>query len=254
MNRTTMPETGNNPDINPMPSRQIMDKQNPSKYISIRFEPDGFYLYIVDNKDIVVSEFTTCKPYTIEQNELIELLDNVKKNYDYHVEIQYLNYPNIIVPGYLFQKDLADQLLNFTVSEKKKTVTLFNHLSDIDAVNIFGVPENFTTAINSVFGEIHILHHITVLFRKYVLSLRGDFVFVYTNKEKSDIIAMRNGKLLICNSYKTDTSEDLAYYVVSVFNRFQLNSESDKVYYINDTLHPQLLDATKKFISHCIPV
>lgn len=229
-----------------------MEKQYPSKYISIRFEPDGFYLYMRDGNEVLASEFTACKPYSLEKEKLIELLSGIVPEGS-SIEVQCLSYPNVIIPEAFFLEDLASRLLDFP-DEKKKSLVLFNRLSEIQAVNIFGLEQTFVDAIRDVFGVDEILSHITALFRKYIFSLRGDFVFVYSNKEKSDIIAMRNGKLLICNSYKTDTSEDLAYYVVSVFNRFQLNSESDKVYYINDTLQPQLLDATKKFISHCIPV
>lgn len=227
-----------------------MKMHNSYNIISIRFEPDGFSLSAIDANRNTVSEFFECKPFESEKEEILIHLKKITETYSLPAKFSIQNYPHIIVPSEFFDEKSAEDLLKFHISDLKHSEIRYNLIRPINAVNIFYIPTNLISAISEQFETSDIEHHTTFLLENVVLKKTGDFTFIFANKEKSDFFKISNNKLVYYNSFQTNTAEDLAFYILSIFNYLQLQPGTEIVYLLNDSANHNLFDTAKKYITN----
>ena len=133
-----------------------------------------------------------------------------------------------LVPSALFDEESKNPMLGFNHPLENNEKTHSDTLQNLEAKNLFSISEYLQSAIHKYFPHAHILHNATSF-------LEGILVQNKTNKTKkvfadfhSDYfeIAILDGReLLFSNAFSYKTSEDIAYYILFVYEQLKLNPE-----------------------------
>ncbi|HEY4797775.1 MAG TPA: DUF3822 family protein [Bacteroidia bacterium] len=144
-----------------------------------------------------------------------------------------------LVPAALFDEENKKSFLGFNHEIKDEEEIFVNTLHTIDAKNIFTVPKSLTADIRKRFPNAHFIHSSTAFLDGLLAQHKnntGKRVFanftssIHPAGEKTESyfeIALLEGKeLLFSNVFKYKTPEEIAYYVLFVYEQLDLNPDS----------------------------
>ncbi len=156
----------------------------------------------------------------IETNEII--------NQCYEVSIIYANTTYTLVPDSLFDKNRLSEYLKFNSKILSGDYLAYDTLA-LQKLHIVYVPFiNINNYLFETFGSFQYYHAATILLQ-YVLekepsnSTTRAYIQVYTNH--FDLVILKDGALVLCNSYTYRTPEDLAYYVLFALEQLDLTAD-----------------------------
>jgi len=137
-----------------------------------------------------------------------------------------------LVPSALFREEDAAKYFQFNFNRSDLNAK-HEKISSYDAVNVFACSPAQEISIHRLFDRATVHHHATallsgvnLLFRKFnekILSLN-------VSKESVDIVVTEGKQLIFFNSFRYQSMEDLAYYVMFTCDRLQLNPEGIATY------------------------
>ncbi|MFO8145818.1 MAG: DUF3822 family protein [Bacteroidota bacterium] len=135
-----------------------------------------------------------------------------------------------IVPEEYFIEEEASNYLKFNTKILKTDVVAHDFIEANNLVNVYIPYTNITNYFFDKYGEFEYKHSISV-FAEAILSLEKSLLSkVYLNNYKDyyDLVIVRNGKLLLSNSFKYDSAEDFIYYLLFTLEQLKLDpSEID---------------------------
>ncbi len=209
--------------------------------LSIRFNSGGFSLSIVDESKIQLS--TKSVPATIaslSSDDIIALI-NKEININYSaINLIYESDNYLFVPAPIFRSHEASDYLNLQQKPLKNEVVLYNNLPIWDTVNVFAIPKALPTALNQLFPNTIIEHHISYFLTTKIKTQHENSLFIWTRQKMMDIIAFKNSKLQLLNSYAYQTAEDFTYHTLNVIDQLSVNAEKCKVKLFNAEKKPEL--------------
>ncbi|MDT0647728.1 DUF3822 family protein [Zunongwangia sp. F260] len=128
-----------------------------------------------------------------------------------------------LVPASLFSEENVSNYLKFNTKILRTDFIAYDELEIKDIVNVY-IP--YTNIINYFFdkyGEFEYRHSITVLIEELLKLPEYDEpkIYLYNRNNEYDLVIVKNGKLLLCNTFSYNTREDFLYYIL--FTAEQLN-------------------------------
>jgi len=212
-------------------------KKSTSSYdLSILLGVDRFSYLITDQLQnvLVLTSYT--------YNEQIESFDDLPvKIKDIYLESKHLKLPyksvriaisnlsNTLVPGRLYQEGESKIYLENVVDVKKGDAVLLNDLSPLGIKNIFTADGAIIELLKSYYPSAEFYHgHSSVLlgFRKIVAHQSGQRVFICVKDRLVQVYYFNDTDLVFSNSFVFRTSKDFVYYVLLVFDQFNLKTET----------------------------
>jgi len=143
--------------------------------------------------------------------------------------IIYANTTYTLVPDALFDDKRLSEYLKFNSKILAGDYIAYDTLT-AQSIHVVYVPLiNVNNYLFDTFGSFKYYHATSVLlqyvFEKLpVKSATKAFIQVYDGH--FDLLILKNGSLLLCNSYSYKTPEDLAYYVLFAIEQLQLKPET----------------------------
>lgn len=145
-----------------------------------------------------------------------------------------------LVPAALFDEANKESLLGFNhpVSSEEKIHS--DKLQNLEARNLFTISKNFESLIRKHFPNVHFLHNATSFIESLLIQNKnntGKKVFANFNAPLSfgrgvggeagyfEIAILYGRELLFNNAFKYKTPEDIAYYMLFVYEQLHLNPE-----------------------------
>ena len=203
---------------------------NTKEYIlSIQVSLDGFYFSVTFNNKLLILEEYTVKISSEKFlgrrfDEWLSGIDLFEKPWA-GVRIVYLTSKITLVPGYFYDYDKQDEIINLIFNKQPGYITRDNYWSENRCNLIFPVHEDFLKTADLKFSGHQIIHPATVLNQKIqpylednkaILSLffeNGHFyqIFYYDNELKS------------VNCYLYNNADDVIFYVLSVLNSYNIS-------------------------------
>jgi hypothetical protein len=122
--------------------------------------------------------------------------------------------------------------LSFNFEPEEQQAVTSDHLSLLDAVNVYQQPA-FCATIVKYFPKCRFVHESGV---QIELALRlsrlnqEDAVFLFFSNEFFRLCVIQNGTLQFCNTFQFQSEMDVAYYVLYVFDQLHLKSASIATY------------------------
>lgn len=228
---------------------QLINKVKDQKFDIDRIAEYGLFLQISDtdfefcvidikeNKCLLVESFEFRTVFNSQQliAQLELLYDDhhlLKVGFWHSITLGVKNNKFSLIPKSLFNNDNIEHYLRLNCSlDKEKEVLLYKDQKSIEAVNIFSA----NGLIIDWFKQQYVNHkidivHETTPFIEGVLGVHNHekekSVYIDVEKDHIQILVFKNRSLEYSNVFDYSTSEDLAYYVMFVFNELKLNPET----------------------------
>ena len=161
-------------------------------------------------------------------NTINELNDNFNE-----VSIVYATSLYSLVPSSLFDSSKASEYLKFNSKILANDFIAFDNLENHNITIVYIPFININNYLFDRFGDFNYYHSSTVLLNN-ILEKEKSFtlpkVFINVTDTIFDFIVVKNGKLLICNSYEFNTPEDFIYYILFCLEQLKMNPDTVDVY------------------------
>ncbi len=229
-------------------------KHNNQYSLSIRFNSDGFSLYIYDENDFLISTKSIDAPiFKLNENEIKSLLNN-------EIETQLVfKFTQVIceldkytiVPLALFVPEECKDYLQFHTESTLNEPVIFNKIYAFDLVNIFSIPKSLQIAVSDIFPTISVNHHLSFLLTDQIKAQSINSVYIFVRSKIMDVVVIQSGDVKLINSFEYRSTEDFTYYTLNIFDQLSLDTENCQVFLIGSTKNSELLKQLQKYLKNC---
>lgn len=159
-----------------------------------------------------------------KQLDPIKLLSKIELEYEKEPELNFpvdevsLVFKNSLfslVPETLFDEDHASSYLKFNTKILKTDFIAFDRL-EAGIVNVYIPYANITNYFFEKYGEFEYRHSLSVLIDsllKLPSSVEPKF-YIHVHGNSYELVVIKNGKLILANSFEYDTKENFLYYIL----------------------------------------
>jgi len=138
-----------------------------------------------------------------------------------------------MVPAVFFDPAEKGKYLSFTVEYEASSIVGYDHVASLDLYSVYIFPGRFHSNFMQTLPSARIQHISTALIESilgnYKNLMRDRQVFIHVRKENFDLVVFDNRQLSYFNAFSYSVPEDLAYYVIFVFEQLGLNPEETSV-------------------------
>ena len=218
--------------------------------LSIRISSDGFSLSVVDGSDSLISTKIIPTILTSLSAEQITALINKETQINYrNIHLIYESDIYTFVPAPVFRSNEAADYLNFQQNKTTKNdIVLYNYLPVWDTVNVFAIPKAIQAALSQLFPNTIIEQHVSYFLSTKVKTQHENALFIWTRPKTMDIIAFKNGKLYLLNSYLYLTADDFTYHTLNIIDKLSIDTDKCKVGLFNAEKKPELKKTLEKYL------
>ncbi len=130
-----------------------------------------------------------------------------------------------LVPEPLFIEKEASSYLKYNTKILKTDVVAHDTIPEIEVVNVYIPYINITNYFFDRYGEFEYKHCTSILIQE-ILKLsppEGKQVYLHNYEGYFDLVVIRDGKLLLCNTFHYETKEDFIYYLLFTAEQLKLD-------------------------------
>ena len=133
-----------------------------------------------------------------------------------------------LVPSSLFDDENRNSLLGFNHPIESGEKTHSDNLINLGAKNLFTIDRELEASMRKQFPNIHFLHNATAFIEGLLIQNKnksGKKVFANFHSSYFEIAILEGTELLFSNAFRYNTAEDIAYYILFVYEQLHLNPE-----------------------------
>ncbi len=216
-------------------SKTISTKTNQTNRLSVQVSLTGlsFLVTNLEGETIFFTERVFESNYTPEElliamKEVLSGTAELNQGFS-EVKLIYLTQNYTTVPLALFDENKASEYLKFNTKILGNDFISHDEIENNDMVVVYIPFVNINNYVFKRYGEFT-YHHGASLLLKNILDREkrseNPKVYLHINQKQFDCVIVKNGKLLLCNSFLYNTPEDLVYYVLFCFEQLNLNPDS----------------------------
>lgn len=206
-----------------------------SYYLSIQVSLNGLSFCILDpvrNKYIALSHQNFENDLAFD--DLLNTIENIIKkddllSYSYKsTKLIWLSNKNTFIPNSYFNKKNLKKYFEFNQKLDDLDEIHFKELKYVDAYSIFIVPNQIANIFIKQFPDLNFYNQQIPFIEHTLFKYHSESkkVFVNVNDEFIDLSITENGKLLLYNNFVYKTESDMIYFIMYVFDQFNLNTEN----------------------------
>ncbi len=162
-----------------------------------------------------------------ELKTIIEQQEELQKKFD-EITIVYATTLYALVPTPLFDETKASDYLKLNSKILANDFVAFDTLENSDITIVYIPYININNYLFEKFGDFKYYHSATLLL-KFILNIEKHSsqpkVYINVVKDIFDIIVIKNGELLLCNTYDFKTPEDFIYYILFCLEQLKMNPD-----------------------------
>ena len=134
-----------------------------------------------------------------------------------------------LTPTHLFDPSKSSDYLKFNAKILKNDYIAHDTVESLDLTVVYVPFVNINNFLFEKFGDFNYYHSTTLLLEQV---LKSEKVFklpkIYLNifSNTFDLAAVKNGKLLMCNSFEFNSPEDFVYFILFCLEQLKMNPES----------------------------
>lgn len=206
--------------------------------LSIQLSLNGLSFCILDpvrNKYIALSHQNFENDLAFD--DLLNTIENIFKKDDLlghsykNTKLIWLSNKNTLIPDSYFNKGNLKKYFEFNQKLDDLDELHFKKLKYIDAYSVYVIPNQITNIFIKQFPKLSFYNQQVpfidhALFKYHSESKK---VFVNVNDEFIDMSITESGKLLLYNNFMYKTEMDIIYFIMYVFDRFNLNTENTEL-------------------------
>ena len=209
----------------PSPVINLMDESFDSEksttyHLSILSSENSFAYAILDTN---TNKYIALNSSKVSNFEKIDIASSFKS-----VTCAIAHNKFTLIPTALFDEDNKEPLLGFNHEVKECEEIFSNTLYNLDAKNLFTVSKSFESEIKKYFVNVHFLHSSTAFIEGLLVQNKnnsGKKVFANFHSEYLEVVILDGRELLFSNAFKYKAPDDIAYYILFVYEQLHLNPE-----------------------------
>lgn len=209
----------------PSPVINLMDESFDSEksttyHLSILSSENSFAYAILDTN---TNKYIALNSSKVSNFEKIDIASSFKS-----VTCAIAHNKFTLIPTALFDEDNKESLLGFNHEVKECEEIFSNTLYNLDAKNLFTVSKSFESEIKKYFVNVHFLHSSTAFIEGLLVQNKnnsGKKVFANFHSEYLEVVILDGRELLFSNAFKYKAPDDIAYYILFVYEQLHLNPE-----------------------------
>ena len=160
-----------------------------------------------------------------------------------------------LMPAEIADTALAQRVLEASTASIDGEM-LMCEVKNTDAAIACDVPQGVTAFLQRTFGNPVLLHHLAPLCTYCAAAYADDNGCLHINigDKEAHIVATRNGRLQMANTYPYRQLDDIVYFALAVFKECHFDSHADKVMLTGDNeLRAQLAEQLRQWIAYVMP-
>jgi len=133
-----------------------------------------------------------------------------------------------LIPEALFLENEKESYFNFLHEREAGEAVFSDRLRHLEIYTVYSIPGHCSKEIDKVFPKVTLCHISSVLISNIwmnVKNMTGRKVFLNLREGQFDLLVFEGNQLKYCNAFHFQTPEDIAYYVIFVFEQLNLNPE-----------------------------
>ncbi len=143
------------------------------------------------------------------------------------------NNRSTLIPSVFFDPAEKERYLSFTVEHEPTDLVSFDHIASLDLYSVYSVPSSLLAKLGRLFPGGRISHISSALIRSihgnYKNLVQDNKVFINVRDHNFDLLVLDGKQLSYFNAFPFQVPEDLAYYVIFVYEQLGLNPEETGV-------------------------
>jgi hypothetical protein len=157
-----------------------------------------------------------------------------------------------IIPQKDFNINNADIFMHFLYTDTEKQVNNYNFLPAIQSYNVFSYPNLLYSNVNELFKNAKLFHHTTSIITSLIADSSNQFgqiCNIFLSDGMVHIGIAKNAKLMFFNCFDYKDKSDIAYYILSVLEQFNMPAKSANVNISSDTKdHDEIFDFLNNYL------
>lgn len=236
-----------------------LDFSQPKQYtLSVHLCTDAFFFSIYDPSG---NKRFTCLRY--ETDETISLTANVKQIFESH---EFLNYPfkrvNIVletsrytlIPFELFEDEQAEKLFAYSQTEQDNEKVLHTILPKCNIALLFGMDRFTYSRLTDRYPEAYFYCQMAPLAEYFCSQSRvtdAPELYAVLHETGVNVFAFNRGGLILANTFKYLSGEDLTYYILSIWQKLELQPKNHRLFLCGEATYTgNARQKIAKFIRH----
>ncbi len=215
------------------------DTINTNKSLSVQISLTGlsFLATSSDNREVLF--FSEEKfDNTTTPEEILTVIDSVINSNEglqhsfNQVTLLYATNLYTLVPVSLFDEKKASEYLKFNSKILANDFISHDTLKNHDLVVVYVPYININNYFFEKYGSFQYYHTNSILIRTIMNAEKFSNeakVYLHVQTESFDCLIVKEGKLILCNTYSYRTPEDFIYYLLFCMEQLKLNPESTEV-------------------------
>lgn len=132
-----------------------------------------------------------------------------------------------LVPDELFAKEDEKKYLSLTHTFQVNEKTGIDHADIISSQNVYWLPSDVIDYAEKHFCLYDIRHFASVFLQRCLRHNKSlNAVYVQVSDKLLYVAVIREQKLVLCNAFEYHAKEDMVYYTLSVFRKFEFDIKS----------------------------
>lgn len=154
----------------------------------------------------------------------------------------YSSFRAMLVPQSLFDANHLEDFLKFHHKIDDNEKIMFHFIPPADAFLIYTCPIAMENTLKSKFEQVNIKHH-AIPFIQQAVSKNSEshqpIVHLFLGQEFFDMLVMKQGKILLFNSFYYQKYTDILYFLVNVSNLFSIPPHHSHMFVEGNIDHTQ---------------
>ena len=133
-----------------------------------------------------------------------------------------------LIPEALFMENEKESYFNFLHERESGETVYSDPIEHLGIYSVYSIPGFYRKEMEKVFPKAKYCHISSVLISNLWMNIKnttGRKVFLNLREEQFDLLVFVGNELKYCNAFHFLTAEDIAYYVIFVFEQLDLNPE-----------------------------
>ncbi len=148
------------------------------------------------------------------------------------ISIAFVNNRSTLIPNAIFKEDKLDSFHQFNFSKQEEDQFFSDQLINLSAHTIYSIPD-FIIEIFKGLNNVNFKHFSSALIEKSLLQVKKtkalSSIHVHVLPSSFQVIAIKDQKLELYNSFSYQSSEDFIYYLLFVLDQLNINNEEASI-------------------------
>ncbi len=209
------------------PSINLVDESFDAKksnqyHLAILSNEKSFDFAVLDTRTNKYLVLQTNMPYPVTNSELLK--NNFKSAFCSVAHAKFT-----LIPNSLFDEENKKSLMGFNHSVGADEKIHSDILRNLEARNVFSVSQKIESEMRKCFSNAHFIHDSTAFIEGLLIQHKNNSekkVFADFHSGYFEIVILDGKRLLFSNAFSYKTPEDIAYYILFVYEQLSLNPET----------------------------